>query len=762
MSKVSRLQKVYVLMVIVSFVMQTVAPALVFAAEEVTPVTTAVVTPEPVVAPVTTEPVVVSPVVVPSVTPPVVVPSVVPPTSTPAVEVVPVTPPTVLVSSAQTIVVSDLPAPEVEFEVNSLRSHDSDLLKDFTGVVRQAKPSYCGPAALATVFGQMGKDVDQEKIADISVMDEEKGTTLYGLEQATKAFGFIPVAKKWNIETLKQYLSDTDAPVIIHDIKSNEGHFTVVREITEAGIVELSDTEAGNIAVDLKTFEHAWTNDVLIVVDRIDHPLLADESTNISDAVAKTIWGTFVLVAIGDEFSDAELRNLHYCIMKAEKKSDSKKQKEAKRACYKAAGTSIVDKSEVKILEKYGFSGLKKQEDSGNPILINSDKGDNLLNSIIDEDGNIQDIYDDIHDLEDSVKSKKSVLKKVDDKLEGMQNQLVRLDKDYKATKSSLKKASSKKQKELNKELKDLDAKISRLEIQIAAEKKRISGEIARLNKEVSQIERNITLKRSTIASKESSMRKSVAKLKGMYEGKQDTNDILTWGDKVKIAGINTIYATKDILKKAQDTGVFLKDVGVNIYVTTVDDGKVCLNNGGVQECLATCGIALEAVPAIGNLVAIGCDTVNSVVYLASGDRVKAGLSAVAIIPYIGTSISKTGKVLVRGTAITLGIKSIPDFLRAAKKIQLDDLSKGSTSVIAGDANDAKQVFDKVTDGWKTERDVDGVLTKISSDGTYKLNYREFSSSKIDHPTFKHKATIDVMEKIKGTFEKTNEIKFAS
>lgn len=569
----------------------------------------------------------------------------------PVVETVPATPSILPVVSTQPVVdTAPVPDNNADEEVTSLRSHDSDLLKDFTGVVRQAKPYYCGPAALATVFGQMGKDIDQEKIADIAVMDEEKGTTIYGLAQATKASGFLPVIKKWDIETLKQYLTDTNAPVIIHDIKSGEGHFTVVREITADGIVELSDTEAGNIAVDVKTFEHAWTGYVLIVTDEIDHPLLADASTNVSDAVAKTIWGTFVLVAIGDDFSDAELRDLHYCISKAEKLS-SAKQKDAKKKCYKSKGATLVEKDDVVLLEKYGFSNLKNKERSGNLILITSDYAQTLLNSIVGEDGSIQDIRDDINELDDSADSKRRVLKKVNDKLEDMQKQLIRLDKDYKATKSSLKKASAKKQKELKKELSALDAKIDRLESQINAEKKRISGEIARLNKEIVSLEKNIVKKRSLIASKDASIRSSVVRLKKEM-GIQNTdavisNDELTYRN----SAVGVVWETlKNIPGEALDQLV-LDDAKIAIYG---------IDKGGNQTNVSSRIVAVAAITPWGkvfkevkSLNTIN-ETVKDVIKLAKEARV-AGKAAVKLIARVTTIqnvkiIDDVGKVVYEGS----------------------------------------------------------------------------------------------------------------
>ncbi len=85
-----------------------------------------------------------------------------------------------------------------------------------------------------------------------------------------------------------------------------------------------------------------------------------------------------------------------------------------------------------------------------------------------------------------------------------------------------------------------------------------------------------------------------------------------------------------------------------NIVITTYDEAKTCIRNGSVQQCLSTCGIAGDAIPGVGNVVAIGCDTVNGLVYLAKGDRIQAGLSAVAIIPYVGTIAKQGSKPIVK------------------------------------------------------------------------------------------------------------------
>jgi hypothetical protein len=72
-------------------------------------------------------------------------------------------------------------------------------------------------------------------------------------------------------------------------------------------------------------------------------------------------------------------------------------------------------------------------------------------------------------------------------------------------------------------------------------------------------------------------------------------------------------------------------------------------------------GIVGDAIPVVGNIVAAVADVLNTVWYAAEGDWVNAGLSAFAIIPYIGTA-AKGGKYLGKG------LKFVDDIVKLASK----------------------------------------------------------------------------------------------
>jgi hypothetical protein len=85
------------------------------------------------------------------------------------------------------------------------------------------------------------------------------------------------------------------------------------------------------------------------------------------------------------------------------------------------------------------------------------------------------------------------------------------------------------------------------------------------------------------------------------------------------------------------------------VIVTTIEEGKVCIQNGGLQECLSSCGTALDAT-ITGAPVAMLCDTTNGLIYYANGEKLKAGASMLAIVPFAGTTAKK---VLIEATEQT-------------------------------------------------------------------------------------------------------------
>lgn len=75
----------------------------------------------------------------------------------------------------------------------------------------------------------------------------------------------------------------------------------------------------------------------------------------------------------------------------------------------------------------------------------------------------------------------------------------------------------------------------------------------------------------------------------------------------------------------------------------------------GLQLTLDAIGVAGDAIPGIGNLIAAGADGINALIYLARGDKVNAALSGGAILPYAGSAV-RVGGGFAAG-AFAFGIK---------------------------------------------------------------------------------------------------------
>jgi predicted double-glycine peptidase/guanyl-specific ribonuclease Sa/predicted nucleic acid-binding Zn-ribbon protein len=216
-------------------------------------------------------------------------------------------------------------------------SHDSDVLKNFEGVIRQSNAFSCGPAALATLISQLGYASSEDQIEELAPPNKDTGVSLFALKTAATELGFIVVLKKWNVDQLQARLTDSEDPVLIHDIKPNVGgHFSVVRSIDNEN-VQVSDTEAGNITFSRADFAHVWTGYAFMVVEDGD-PILNDTENSVSDDEAKTVNGKYVPVYMSAEgeggTSSTAGHSFEQCVLQALKLTDKTARNNARTACY--------------------------------------------------------------------------------------------------------------------------------------------------------------------------------------------------------------------------------------------------------------------------------------------------------------------------------------------------------------------------------------------------------------------------------------------
>lgn len=253
---------------------------------------------------------------------------------------------------------------------------EMDALKDFTGVVRQSKSYTCGPASLATLLTQLGNDTSEEEVLEyITELSEEKGVTLLSLKVAAQKLNSQVVLKSWSAEQILSYINETQDPVLIHDEKKGVGgHFSVIREYNaEKGIVELSDTEAGNIKYSVEDFKHLYTGFALVSYEGEATGMLTDSSTDLSDEIAGTIWGKYVPVYMAanaadgsDKATQVAIAEYKSCVAKAMKEQDKNRRNNMRAICYTDMAFKL-EKSlnlfqELRVQSKVDTSDLKDKQ----------------------------------------------------------------------------------------------------------------------------------------------------------------------------------------------------------------------------------------------------------------------------------------------------------------------------------------------------------------------------------------------------------------
>ncbi len=228
-------------------------------------------------------------------------------------------------------------------------NNEMDALKDFTAVVRQSTDYTCGPAALATLLTQLGSDTTEQQILDTIMqenIDHGKGVSMLTLKNSATALNQKVYAKTWTAEQVLSYIEVTGDPVLIHDEKPNVGgHFSVIKSY-DGTLVEISDTEAGNIKYNVESFKHIYTGHVLIISDNPINNDLNNTDTDISDAELATIWGKYVPVYImAENSSNQGAKNaaavFKVCNANALKNTTVSLRNEARRNCYLKLGSDL-------------------------------------------------------------------------------------------------------------------------------------------------------------------------------------------------------------------------------------------------------------------------------------------------------------------------------------------------------------------------------------------------------------------------------------
>ncbi len=119
-------------------------------------------------------------------------------------------------------------------------------------VVRQTRPTTCGPAALATLLSWLGRDVSEDDVARRAEIGAS-GVTLAEFARLARLYG---VAGAWYAAPGRG-LDALPVPFVAH-LRSGGGHFVVVRAVL-GGVVVLADPARGLVAQPRGRFARAWS-----------------------------------------------------------------------------------------------------------------------------------------------------------------------------------------------------------------------------------------------------------------------------------------------------------------------------------------------------------------------------------------------------------------------------------------------------------------------------------------------------------------------
>lgn len=121
------------------------------------------------------------------------------------------------------------------------------------------RPGMCGPASLKMVLASFGVKASEARIARLSECAPARGVSARGLITAARRFGMTGLVKDFaTLADIRRYVVNRRIPVIVDWFSTDDGHYSVVVNITRTHIV-LQDPEIGRTrTMDLRTFTRVW------------------------------------------------------------------------------------------------------------------------------------------------------------------------------------------------------------------------------------------------------------------------------------------------------------------------------------------------------------------------------------------------------------------------------------------------------------------------------------------------------------------------
>jgi ABC-type bacteriocin/lantibiotic exporter with double-glycine peptidase domain len=124
---------------------------------------------------------------------------------------------------------------------------------------KQAKEGFCGPVVLRMAMNYFGVQASEEELAKVASTSEKWGTPVSGMVEAAKHFGFdVFYKEEASIKDLGDYVLDKKMPVIVRWFSEDEGHYSVVIDISDKNIVMADPLFAKKRIISVEKFSRVW------------------------------------------------------------------------------------------------------------------------------------------------------------------------------------------------------------------------------------------------------------------------------------------------------------------------------------------------------------------------------------------------------------------------------------------------------------------------------------------------------------------------
>lgn len=125
--------------------------------------------------------------------------------------------------------------------------------------IRQKKNYWCGPASLKMVLKYYNIEAKESDLAKQAKASKDTGVTAENLVQAAKSYGLTGFVKKQaEFSDIYHYVLDRRIPIIVDWFQIDDGHYSIVTDITKKHIY-LADPYIGQlISYKLSEFYRIW------------------------------------------------------------------------------------------------------------------------------------------------------------------------------------------------------------------------------------------------------------------------------------------------------------------------------------------------------------------------------------------------------------------------------------------------------------------------------------------------------------------------